>query len=66
MHREIEEYIEYISKLKDVQKPPMPTFDVSAYDDNEYVSAVRNVMSDFGDLDSCSLTIQYLKGKDGS
>lgn len=63
MSDEVREYIEYIAKLKEIQKPKMPTFSISAYTDNEYTNAIYEVMKDFKYIDDYYLTLQHLKGE---
>lgn len=62
MSDEVREYIEYIAKLKEIQKPKMPTFLISAYTDNEYTQAIDAVMKDYENIDDFYLTLQHLKG----
>lgn len=62
MSDEVREYIEYIAKLKEIQKTKMPTFSISAYTDNEYTQAIDAVMKDYENIDDFYLTLQHLKG----
>ena len=62
MSDEVREYIEYIAKLKEIQKPKMPTFSISAYTDSEYTQAIDAVMKDYENIDDFYLTLQHLKG----
>ena len=62
MSDEVREYVEYIAKLKEIQKPKMPTFSISAYTDNEYTQAIDAVMKDYENIDDFYLTLQHLKG----
>lgn len=62
MNDEIREYIVYLSRFIDIQKPKMPNFEISAYTDNEYVLAIDNIMIDYSKIDDLYLTLEYLKG----
>ncbi len=63
MREEIGEYEKYLASFNSVDKPQMPRFDVSAYNDNEYLAVVNELLLDFDSVDDMYLTIQYLKGK---
>ena len=63
MHEEINGYEKYLLSFCVVEKPIMPKFDLSAYTDNEYLSAVHCLMCDYGGIDDEYLTIQHLKGE---
>ena len=62
MDEEINEYIKYLFNFGEVIKPLMPKFNLMAYTDNEYLSAIENVMQDYDFVDDESVTIRYLKG----
>lgn len=56
-------YIEYLSGLKQIKKPKMPTFDVSAYNDIEYKKATQEIVEDFAKLEEDELEyVKFLKG----
>lgn len=57
-------YIDYILNLKEVLKPPMPQFDVSAYTDSEYTNALMGSLASFDLVDDTYLTIEFLKGEE--
>ncbi len=57
-------YIDYILNLKEVLKPPMPEFDVSAYTDIEYANAIFGSLANFDLVDDTYLTIEFLKGEE--
>ncbi len=59
----VDDYILYIANMKEVVKPTMPNFDISAYTDSEYTSVVRELISDFENIDDLELTLQYLRSK---
>ena len=63
MSEEIEEYEKYLASFGMVEKPQMPKFDISAYTDNEYLSAVYNLLKDYDQLEDEAITIAYLKGE---
>ena len=58
-----EEYIKWLQDLGDFKKPSMPSFDVSAYTENEYGFAIQELNSIFDNIDDFYLTIQFLKGE---
>lgn len=62
MYDEILAYMQYFSKLGEIKKPEMPSFDLSAYTDSEYLLAVKNINFDYEKIDDLNLTINYLKG----
>ena len=62
MREEINEYFTYLLNFNVVKKPSMPKFNVSAYTENEYVSAVNELMLDFNKIDDYETTLKYLKG----
>ena len=62
MLKEIMEYEKYLLNFDMVKKPKMPKFDIAAYTENEYVNAIKNVVSDFENIEDEHLTIHYLKG----
>lgn len=63
MNEEIMEYVKYLLNFGMVQKPEMPKFDVNAYTDNEYLSAIFESMNAFDLIDDEQLTIKHLKGE---
>ena len=63
MFEEFEEYQKLFLAAKDVEKPQMPNFDVSAYTDSEYMSVIFSIMEEFDCVDDLDITIKYLKGK---
>ena len=63
MSEGIEEYEKYLASFGMVEKPQMPKFDTSAYTDNEYLSAVYNLLKDYDQLEDEAITIAYLKGE---
>lgn len=62
MNEEIREYIDYLLTFGRVQKPKMPKFDLSAYNDNEYIFALQDIMYDYDAVDDLYLTLEYLQG----
>lgn len=62
MKEEIYEYFDYLLNFNAVEKPSMPKFNVSAYTENEYISAVNDLMLDFEKFDDFETTLKYLKG----
>ena len=63
MLEEIKEYERYLLNFRIVNKPRMPNFDVFAYTDSKYISAISEIEKDFSCADDLLLTIAYLKGK---
>ena len=62
MFDEILEYMQHLMNFGELEKPKMPDFDVSAYTDSEYLSAIENVNRDYENVDDLDATINYLKG----
>lgn len=62
MWEEIKEYEKYLLNFGMVKKPIMPKFDVSAYTDNEYASAIFDILKDFDLIDDEYLTVDRFKG----
>lgn len=62
MNDEVSAYIEYLLKFGEVTRPQMPKFDCFAYSDNEYKTAIHQVMKDFENVDDFTVTIEHLKG----
>lgn len=54
-------YIEYLERFAEITKPEMPTFNHSAYTDNEYISAINSVMEDYENIFDFDITLKYLK-----
>ena len=63
MFEEINEYELYLLNFRMVNKPAMPNFDVSAYTDSKYMSAVLELEKDFVFEDTLGLIIAHLKGE---
>ena len=62
MKREIFDYLDLLENFKQVNRPIMPKFNLSAYTDNEYVNAIKSVNDDFENIDDFNVYMQYLKG----
>ena len=62
MQQEIYEYLKYLSSFKELTRPTMPNFNLSAYSDSEYASAINAVMNDFENVNDISITLERLKG----
>lgn len=56
----IRKYIEYLSSLKQIDRPKMPKFDLKAYTDSEYTSAINSILADFDVVDDLQTTIKFL------
>ena len=63
MNEEVIAYIEYLSKLEEIKRPLMPRIDVSAYTDNEYLTAIDEIIHDFENIADYPLTLRHLKGE---
>ncbi len=63
MDEQVNAYIEYIGNMRQLTKPNMPKFDLSAYTENEYVKEIRSLEKEFENTDSVDLTIAFLKGE---
>ena len=62
MNEEILEYAKYLMNFGEIKKPKMPNFNTHAYTENEYLSAVWDIMEVFDQIDDEYLTIKHLKG----
>ena len=60
MLEEIMAYEKYLLKFGVVEKPFMPNFDLFAYTDNEYLSAISDIMLNYDMVDDLGVTIDYL------
>lgn len=56
-------YLEYLQSFKEVRKPEMPIFHLSAYTDIEYLNLINEVMHDFKNVDDFQITLSHLKGE---
>lgn len=54
-------YIEYLETFKEVNKPQMPNFSISAYTDNEYINAINQLNMEYELIDDFQLTLKHLK-----
>jgi len=63
MDDEVSEYIAFLSKFVDVDKPRMPKFDLGAYTDNEYLSAMRELNHAYDLIYDEELYNRYLRGE---
>ena len=59
----INEYIKYLSALKQIVRPKMPKISPEAYTDNEYENATKQIEKDFEGVDDLQITINFLQGK---
>jgi len=62
MIEEIMAYQKYLLNFRTVEKPSMPKFDAQAYTDNEYLSAIFEIINEFDFVDDEHLIIMHLKG----
>lgn len=62
MNEFVEAYIEFLHNFKDLERPILPKFNVSAYTESEYVTAVNNIMQDYEYIDDLGVTEYFLKG----
>ncbi len=63
MDEQVSEYLKYIASLKEIKRPIMPQFDLSAYNDNEYKAAISEILKDYEGVDDFLITLRYLKGE---
>ena len=54
-------YIEYLERFSEITKPQMPTFNLAAYTDSEYMSAINVVMQDYENVFDFDITLKHLK-----
>ena len=64
MNEEVLAYLEYLLEFKEMEKPPMPKFDLLAYNDNEYKLAIEEVKRGFEEIDDFDITLKYLQGEE--
>ena len=62
MNEEINAYEEYLLSFGLVEKQQMPKFDLRAYTENEYTSAIFELLKDFDIFDDEYLTVERFKG----
>ena len=62
MWKEIIEYEQYLLNFRVLNKPTMPKFDVLAYTDIEYTSAILELLLDFDKFDDEYLMVERFKG----
>ena len=60
MLEEIVAYEKYLLKFGVVERPFMPNFDLFAYTENEYLSAISDIISETELIDDEGVTIDYL------
>ncbi|MBR2969763.1 MAG: hypothetical protein IKC49_01775 [Clostridia bacterium] len=59
----VSEYIAYLSKFVEINKPKMPKFDLYAYTDNEYLLIVKELNQDYDLIFDEDVYSDYLKGE---
>ena len=62
MYDLVNAYVDFLLEMKEFKKPEMPKFDVNAYTDNEYASAIFDILRDFDLFDDMYLTVNRFKG----
>lgn len=60
MLEEIVAYEKYLLKFGVVERPFMPNFDLFAYTENEYLSAISDILLESDLIDDEGVTIDYL------
>ena len=62
MNEFVDAYIEFLQNFTELERPIMPKFDVSAYTESEYVTAISNTMREYENIDDLGVTEHFLKG----
>jgi len=62
MNEFVDAYIEFLQNFRELERPIMPKFDVSAYTESEYVTAISNTMREYENIDDLGVTEHFLKG----
>lgn len=62
MNDYVEAYIEFLQNFQELERPVMPKFDVSAYTESEYVTAINEVVREYEYIDDLGVTEHFLKG----
>ena len=60
MLEEIVAYEKYLLKFGVVERPFMPNYDLFAYTENEYLSAISDILLESDLIDDEGVTIDYL------
>jgi len=55
-------YIEFLRDFKQLNRPEMPKFNVSAYTESEYLNAINEINLNYEFVDDLSITEHFLKG----
>ena len=62
MNEIVDAYIKFLLNSRELIRPAMPKFDVSAYTESEYVTAINDVMREYEYIDDLGVTEHFLKG----
>ena len=62
MNEEVEAYIVFLSRFKEVHRPVEPQYDCHLFLDKKYLDAVDEIMREYNAIDDEYLTIKHLKG----
>lgn len=63
MNKLVDAYIEFLLNSRELVRPAMPKFNVSAYTESEYVTAVNEINLEYEFIDDLSVTEHFLKGE---
>jgi len=62
MNEFVNAYIEFLLNSRELVCPAMPNFNISAYTESEYVTAIRDIMREYENIDDLGVTEHFLKG----
>ena len=62
MFKLVNAYIEFLHSFTGLERPLMPKFDVSAYTESEYVTAINDIIREYEYIDDLGVTEHFLKG----
>ena len=63
MNDYVEAYIVFLLNSRELVRPVMPKFNVSAYTENEYVTAINEIVKDYEFVDDMEVLEHFLKGE---
>ena len=63
MNDYVEAYIIFLLNSRELVRPVMPKFNISAYTENEYVTAINEIVKDYEFVDDMEVLEHFLKGE---